>query len=183
VAALFALALSATLSGHSAKAGRPIAVGDHDGIYLLPADIDDTWEGDITRIGIAHGSLNLQHCSAAAPASATPGDAPHTATASGDEHATSDIGDSVRVVLNDNGGLNVAANPWLASVDVPCKLYARGGGLELTVVAPFARRSDMYRICPSALTVATRLGFVGGHLSRSASTFFEAALRGSLVPG
>lgn len=80
----------------------------------------------------------------------------------------------VRVVLNDNGGLNIAANPWLQDIDVPCRLSA-GDGLTFKVVAAFSGRSDMYRVSPSALSLARRLGFAGDHLSKSTLIAFDAA--------
>ena len=61
-------------------------------------------------------------------------------------------GHMVRVVLNDNGGLNVAANPWLTEIECPCHLTSQY--LTLCVEAPFRGRTDMYRISPSALTLA-----------------------------
>ena len=80
----------------------------------------------------------------------------------------------VRVVLNDNGGLNTAANPWLQDIEVPCRLSA-GDALTFRVVAAFSRRSDMYHVSPSALSLARRLGFAGDHLSRRTLIAFDAA--------
>jgi hypothetical protein len=82
--------------------------------------------------------------------------------------------DAVRVVLNDNGGLNLAANPWLARVECPCRLRSRG--LAFSVVAPFNGRSDMYRLSPSALTLARALSFSGPHLSALSPVVFDATV-------
>ena len=81
----------------------------------------------------------------------------------------------VRVVLNDNGGLNTASNPWLEDVDVPCRLSA-GNRLTFGIEAAFSGRRDMYRISPSALSLARRFAFAGDHLSKSASIVFEARI-------
>jgi len=81
---------------------------------------------------------------------------------------------AVRVVLNDNGGLNVEANPWLAGIRCPCRLTA--DGMTFSVVAPFAGRTDMYRISPSALKLARALSFSGDHLSSHATVAFEATV-------
>lgn len=80
----------------------------------------------------------------------------------------------VRVVLNDNGGLNTAANPWLHGIDVPCRLSA-GDGLTFRIEAAFSGHSEMYRISPSALRLARRFGFAGNHLSKSTPIAFDAA--------
>ena len=50
-------------------------------------------------------------------------------------------GHIVRVVLNDNGGLNVAANPWLTEIECPCHLTSQY--LTFCVEAPFRGRTDM----------------------------------------
>ena len=83
-------------------------------------------------------------------------------------------GRTVCVVLNDNGGLNVAANPWLTEIECPCHLTSRH--LTFRVEAPFKGRTDMYRICPSALTLARALRFSGEHLSKRASVECEATV-------
>lgn len=81
---------------------------------------------------------------------------------------------TVHVVFNDNGGLNVAANPWLAEIECPCHLAS----LHLTfcVEAPFKGRTDMYRISPTALTLAKRLSFEGDHLSSRDRVDFTATV-------
>lgn len=81
---------------------------------------------------------------------------------------------TVHVVLNDNGGLNVAANPWLAEIECPCHLASQH--LTFCVEAPFKGRTDMYRISPSALTLARRLSFGGDHLSRRNRVDFAATV-------
>ena len=80
----------------------------------------------------------------------------------------------VRVVLNDNGGLNVAANPWLAEIECPCRLASQH--VTFCVEAPFRGRTDMYRISPSALTLAKGLSFAGDHLSRRNRVDFTATV-------
>lgn len=89
--------------------------------------------------------------------------------------AGEDIPTSVEVVLNDNGGVNVAANKWLARVPVPCRLVT-GDGLEFTIEGPFAGRTDMFRLSPSTLTIARKQGFEGAHLSRTNGVSFRALL-------
>ena len=80
----------------------------------------------------------------------------------------------VRVVLNDNGGLNVAANPWLTEIECPSHLTSQH--LTFCVEAPFRGRTDMYRISPSALTLAKRLSFAGDHLTRRNRVAFTATV-------
>ena len=83
-------------------------------------------------------------------------------------------GHIVRVVLNDNGGLNVAANPWLTEIECPCHLTSQY--LTFCVEAPFRGRTDMYRISPSALTLAKGLSFAGDHLSSRKRVDFTATV-------
>ena len=80
----------------------------------------------------------------------------------------------VRVILNDNGGLNVAANPWLTELECPCHLTSQY--LTFCVEAPFSGRTDMYRISPSALTLAKGLSFAGDHLSNRNRVDFTATV-------
>jgi len=93
----------------------------------------------------------------------------------GGVETASENGAWVRVVLNDNGGLNTAANRWLQDVDVPCGL-STGDGVTFRVEAAFSGNSHMYRISPSALSLARRFGFAGDHLSKSTLIAFEAAM-------
>ena len=83
-------------------------------------------------------------------------------------------GHIVRVVLNDNGGLNVAANPWLREIEYPCHLTSQY--LTLCVEAPFRGRTDMYWISPSALTLAKGWSFAGDHLSSRNRVDFTATV-------
>jgi hypothetical protein len=80
----------------------------------------------------------------------------------------------VTVVLNDNGGLNLAANPWIAEIAVPCRL--KTAKTTFTVAAAFQGRRDMYRTSPSTLNLARRYDFAGVHLSKSCAISFEAAI-------
>jgi len=92
-------------------------------------------------------------------------------------HARSQQGNEesiVKVVLNDNGGLNVAANPWLERLAVPCRLEA--SKVAFSVEAPFSGRLDMYRVSPSTLSLARHYGFAGAHLSKQTPKVFEAAI-------
>ena len=85
----------------------------------------------------------------------------------------------VNVVLNDNGGLNVAANPWLTEIKCPCHLTLTSQHhLRFCVVAPFNGRTEMYRISPSALTLAKKLSFTGDHLSSRNPVDFTAKVDG-----
>ena len=83
-------------------------------------------------------------------------------------------GQPVSIVLNDNGGLNLAANPWLRDVSAPCEV--RMGPVSFTVVGPFAGRVDMFRVRPSTLSVARSLEFGGDHLSKTASVRLDGTL-------
>jgi hypothetical protein len=86
------LPLTTTLSGQSSKAGRPVAVGDQDGIYPLPAEIDATWEHDVTQIGIADGRPHIRYGSAT-PSKPTSRETPKKATTTRPDSLTRDSGD------------------------------------------------------------------------------------------
>jgi hypothetical protein len=170
VAGLFALALASELTrGEAAVA----ALGDKDGIYLVAANIDQTWRADVERIGIAHGQVKfVRH--QVVELKATNVQTLEVPNAKADETILEGTDDSVLVVLNDNGGLNVAANPWLDEVSVPCQLEA--ANLSFTVEAAFHGRKDMFRITPSAKALAKRLGFAGKHLSKTTPLTFQATI-------
>jgi hypothetical protein len=170
IAGLFALALASQLAKDSARAVA--ALGDSDGIYLVPSAVDETWKADVDRIGIAHGLVAFVRNQFAIA------DTSRVQTLRVQNVAENVEGpegeDIVLVVLNDNGGLNVAANQWLEEFSVPCRLEA--GELSFTVEAAFQSRSDMFRITPSAKTLAKRLHFDGEHLSKAAPVTFEATI-------
>lgn len=176
-AALFALALAA---GLARSPGAIAALGDQDGVYLVPAQVDQTWKADVERIGVAHGPVTFVAAQEAPPITATNVRPPLTPPAPRvTAPRTADM--TIRVVMNDNGGLNVAANPWLSDVELPCVLCGPGGIL-LTVVSRFNRRSDMFRVEPSVLSVARSLGFEGAHLSKQTPVGFEAEQGGPPSP-
>lgn len=81
----------------------------------------------------------------------------------------------VSVVLNDNGGLNVAANPWLLGAVAPLNVTA-AANVTFTVEGTFAGRADMFRVRPSALSIAKSLGFTSVHLSKQTPLVFKATL-------
>jgi len=167
VAGLFALALASELA--RGEAGGIAALGDRDGIYLVASDIDESWTADVERIGIAHGHVTFSAHPIAPPATNV-----QTLVVPNvpEDDSAHERQDSVLVVLNDNGGLNVAANPWLEEVNIPCRLEA--GDMSFTVEAAFQRRTDMFRITPSAISLAKRLRFTGAHLSKATLVSFEA---------
>lgn len=177
VAALFALSLAAGLAAYGENDRSAVAaLGDKEGIYLVPSNIDESWKSDVDRIGIVRG-IPHYHSSrvASPPLSLTNLTETLPEVARTTQTLTGGSGHSILVVLNDNGGLNLLANPWLAAVDVPCRLRTRGGP-TFTVVAKFSGRDDMFRISPSALTLARQLAFTGDHLSSYSRICVEATI-------
>jgi hypothetical protein len=81
----------------------------------------------------------------------------------------------VSVLLNDNGGLNAAANPWLIGAIMPLNVTSVTN-VTFRVEGTFAARRDMFRVRPSALTIAKSLGFKGAHLSKQKPVMFMATL-------
>lgn len=84
------------------------------------------------------------------------------------------LGRHVLVELNDNGGLNTVANPWLEQVTLPCRMEGPRG-LVFTVEATFKDRTDMFRVSPTTFVLAGTLGFSGPHLSGDTPVRFLAA--------
>jgi hypothetical protein len=78
-------------------------------------------------------------------------------------------------LLNDNGGLNAAANPWLIGAIMPLNVTSVTN-VTFRVEGTFAARRDMFRVRPSALTIAKSLGFKGAHLSKQKPVMFMATL-------
>jgi uncharacterized protein with HEPN domain len=85
------------------------------------------------------------------------------------------LGRQVMVVLNDNGGLNALANPWLKNITLPSQ-FQGPRDVAFTVERTFRGRDDMFVVSPPALAVAKQLGFSGEYLSSTAPVRFLAAL-------
>jgi uncharacterized protein with HEPN domain len=84
------------------------------------------------------------------------------------------LGRHVLVALNDNGGLNTAANPWLKNIPLPSR-FEGPSGLAFIVERTFSGRDEMFVVSPRALVLARRLGFDGKHLSGNNPVRFLAA--------
>lgn len=180
IAGLFSLALAATIADGGAGAPGVVALGDGNGVYVVPGDIDESWAPDVQRIGVAHGKPRFGRTPPAPAAAATLRGAQDLPVASSPPRDTATptderSQDAVTVVLNDNGGLNVRANPWLQQVDIPCCLQGPADA-SFTVVDAFDGTDQMYKIAPTALQLATRLGFNGAHLSKKSPVAFEATI-------
>jgi len=176
VAGLFSLALALALADDAADGSSVVALGDSKGIYLAPANIDKTWEADVRRVGVHHGQATFG-AQETVPL-VRQEEANELAVAGTSVGLSAGDADVVTVVLNDNGGLNLAANPWLEEVELPCRL-AGPDGIALQVTEAFSGRDDQYRIAPTALSLARKLGFDGGHLSKENSRAFEGRIEGS----
>lgn len=172
VAAVFCLALASRLAGSHASSLGVVAAGSCAGVFVIPREIDISWRPDVERIGIVCGVPAYSHWVDVA--------APERRQQAGYSPAIPSPAQSatgvVHVVLNDNGGLNVRSNPWLTDIAVPRRVQACDSGVTMTVQAPFAGRSDMFRVSPSTLSVARRLSFSGSHLSTSDGVRFDALL-------
>lgn len=57
VAGLFALALAWAMA-HDAG-GSVAALGDANGVYVVPSEIDETWREDVGRVGVVHGDIRF----------------------------------------------------------------------------------------------------------------------------
>jgi hypothetical protein len=180
VAGLFALAL-ATAMADDPDDSAVVALGDENGVYVVSSDIDETWAADVRRVGVASGTPRFGRGVVGVPPSTGAAvrevQVLDVAGLSDDKSIPIDSLDSVTVVLNDNGGLNMLANPWLEGVDIPCCLVG-SNGISFTVEATFSTRDDMFKVGRpnSTLKIAKHLGFAGDHLSKVTPVVFEAAI-------
>ena len=155
VAGLWCLALARELEA----SGKVALLGDEDGVYLV-GSIDPSWQADVERVGVQWGRAHfvarrLANLDAVprlvVEQSVRPG--------SGVETCSEDAGRSddapslpgvVRVRFTDYGGLTLKANPWLGSVQVPCRLRLLGRTTVEVTVTRFAPPNDrsQYRTEP-----------------------------------
>ena len=85
------------------------------------------------------------------------------------------LGRHVVVVLNDNGGLNARANPWLKTIALPSR-FEGSPDLAFTIEKTSSGRGDMFVVSPASLVLARQLGFRGERLSSDTPVSFLAML-------
>ena len=176
-AALTCLSLAHQFAGTACDGSGTIALGDRDGIYLLPANIDKSWEKGFCRL--AYGTPNFKdHTS---ECSSAWGAAPHTDTVIPPSRTDPEAerfelakGDCFVLTLADSGGVWEKHNPWLRRVTRPVLLAPVDADFEIELrPASGGANSGHWAITPSATVIARRYGQPrgGGPLSiRNACT-------------
>ena len=116
IAALTCLGIAAALQDKAA-----LAIGDEHGIYAVFPTYDMSWESDVRRVGIRHGTGAPCHRPALAGIDAQVPVVPVAVVESTRDAGRTplddldlDGGDEVDLLLCDSGGVNEKHNPWLA---------------------------------------------------------------------
>jgi hypothetical protein len=166
-AALTCLALAHQFGGRSSDCSGSVALGDDAGIYLLPANIDQTWERGFpsVRFGQVTCKDHTEHCSS------TWGKLPGQITS---RESSSELipeneqcelvkGDCCTLILADNGGAWEKHNPWLRDLPSPLRvapLSGAGGTIRLRR-ATESHVSGQWKLSPTSLTTAKQNGWSG----------------------
>jgi len=166
VAGLYCLAVAKLLSEAPQNV---VAVGADDGVYVIPAVVDNSWENGLNRIGILRGTLAPTDQKQYALAMSFPPVAVENSPTC-DESDDAEKGDETILILNDDGGVWVQHNDWLEGLEpivVVQALDEHGERIRLQQSA----REDGTQWCPQStehktLQLAKRRGFNGDHLSK-----------------
>lgn len=173
IAGLYCLAVAKLLS---ADPGRVVAVGADDGVYVIPAAVDQSWKVGLNRVGILRGTLApadhtgfllATNVPAVTVANIAVGD--DVVNGDGDE---SEKGDETDLILNDPGGIWVKQNDWLECLEPPVIIQALDM-LEGPFSLRLGNRPDGTLWCPDAKEHTTlklarrRPGFNGKHLAKT----------------
>ena len=111
-AALTCLALAHQFSNSASDGSKAIALGDGDGIYLLPADIDESWgRAFICRSTDANFGNRSQSANALETVSVHVPELPRNEAISDAEYELRN-GDCCTLILSDSGGVWQKHNPW-----------------------------------------------------------------------
>jgi hypothetical protein len=175
-AALTCLALAHQFSDNACDGSKAIAIGDCDGIYLLPADLDQSWEQGFCPL--SHGRATFgDHASQLGNAMEnSPVQNDPILEGAQSNHPVPDPeqcelanGDCCTLVLADNGGVWEKHNPWLCDLADSVRL-ALADKADYTIRlrrAAMSGASGQWRISPSARAVARQSNQWrgAGHLS------------------
>lgn len=170
VAGLWCLALARAMGGAAFDNSSVVALGDVNGIYLMPDRLDETWRNDIERVGVCWGSVAWERGNPAEPG----GNVVEVLRGTGnsadileEEDLAAEYDDGAeRMTLTDNGGLHLNANAWLEGVEFPVRIRTRTTPPITATISDQTGHSAPYCIDPSALDLARAVGFVGAHLSK-----------------
>jgi hypothetical protein len=123
--ALTCLALAHQFSRTGCDGSHAIALGDSDGIYLLPADVDRSWQSGFRSVYWGQASL-ADHASDYNNDIETASMPPDTGLSSDDDPEAEQCelakGDCSTLILADAGGVWQKHNPWLREMPSPVRL-------------------------------------------------------------
>ena len=131
-AALTCLALAHQFAGRSRDGSGVVALGDDAGIYLLPANLDQTWETGFTsvRFGQARFEDHTPQCSSTwgkQSGQIIRGEPNETIPQT--EQFELAKGDCCTLILADNGGAWEKHNPWLRDLASPSQVAPVNGAV------------------------------------------------------
>jgi len=162
-AALTCLSLAHQFADSACNGSKAIALGDRSGIYLLPANIDRSWEKGFCRP--LFGTPNFQDHT---PECSSVWGAAHwteTVVPSGrtdPKSAPRDLakGDCFVLVLADSGGVWEKHNPWLRGLTSPVRLASMEvAGYEMELRSALGGDSSgHWTLAPAAAVIARRYG-------------------------
>jgi hypothetical protein len=164
-AALTCLALAHQFVERSSDGSGAIAIGDDAGIYLLPANIDQTWGTGFpsVRRGQVNCEDHMAQCSSSwgkLPGQVTPSELRNQATLKNEECELGK-GDCCTLILADNGGAWEKHNPWLRDLASPLRV-ARINGAGGTICLRRAAENNIsgqWKVSPTSLRAAKQNGW------------------------
>ncbi|MCK5690492.1 hypothetical protein KAI87_14530 [Myxococcota bacterium] len=174
VAALFCLALASELSN-----SESVAIGDDAGVYVVPTMLDKSWQADVERVGVAWGEPRYEAGESFIEGAQVPVECLDLEPEASPEDTERLDGDEVELILNDSGGINRKANPWLHDFDGACMLKADGIDDSIKV-EPFSgsQASSQSSIDPTASKLIEDLGLPSIDLSKTQSVSIRVKIVG-----
>jgi hypothetical protein len=172
-AALTCLALAHQFGDKACDGSGVVALGDDTGIYLLPANIDQTWKTGFPslRFGRAKFEDHATQCSITwgrLPRQVAP-EEPLSKVVPQAEQCELAKGDCCTLILADNGGAWEKHNPWLRDSASPLRVAPlnRAGGTFILRRTSDSEISGQWTLSPTSLTVAKQNGWSSdtGHLT------------------
>jgi hypothetical protein len=163
-AALTCLSLAHQFADSSYDGSKVIALGDRDGIYLLPANIDRSWEEGFCQplFGLPNFEDHTLECSSIWGRAAHRADkaVPPSRITLKAEQREPPKGDRFVLTLADSGGVWEKHNPWLRGLTSPVRLASvEGPHCEMELMSAFGGdNSGYWTIAPPATAIARRYG-------------------------
>jgi len=170
VAALYCLAVANRLAAHRTELPTCAAIGDEEGVYVVPSVVHSEWDGALRKIGIHRGQISPRDQSrylvGAVPVEVATFEVERAPT---DEPDDVERDDSVTLMLTDNGGVWEKHNDWLTGLEPPVCVMSDDAMSELIQLrrarGPGMWSSTNERQAQTPLDLARRRGFGGDHLT------------------